>query len=476
MIRWLLSLTLFAATPALAQVPWTQSDFAAEDFQARHATIYDAIGKDGIALVQGMSDSGDMSIFRQTNQFYYLTGVVAPNAYLLLDGNTRSATLYLQPRDEGRERSEGMFLAAEDGDLAMRTTGAASVKTVDRLAGDLSRLAQYRAPVPTLYTPFAPAEIVVSRDTTSAGRAARASDPWDAGDNREGHFRALLQERFPRFAIADLSPTLDAMRVVKSDKEIALIRRATQIAGLGIIEAMRSTRPGVMEYELDAVARGIFWLNGAQGEAYASIIGGGQNAYIGHYWRKGDALADGDMLLMDWAPDYRYYTSDVTRMWPVNGTYTPEQRHVADFILAYRDALNEEVRPGVTSDEVLDRAAATMRRWLDARPFANPTIAAAAEDSLKFRGHFQHSVGLAVHDVGRVRGEVLRPGMIFTIDPMLWLHDEKLYFRIEDMILVTEDGFENMSEFVPATPDEIEATIAEPGLLQSPMRDRWMAR
>lgn len=476
MIRWLLSFVLLAATPAIAKGPWTQSDFAAEEFQERHAAIYDAIGKDGIALVQGAPDTGDMSTFRQTNEFYYLTGVVAPQAYLLLDAASRSATLYLQPRDADREKSEGMFLAAEDAELVRRTTGVGAVKTVDKLAGDLSRLAQYRAPVPTLFTPFAPAEIVVSRDTTSAGRAARAADGWDGGDNREGRLRRALEDRFPRFSIADLSPTLDAMRLVKSQTEIALIRRATQIAGLGIMEAMRSTEPGVMEYELDAAARQVFWLNGAQGEGYASIIGGGQNAYIGHYWRKTDALADGDMLLMDWAPDYRYYTSDVTRMWPVNGTYTPEQRHVADFILAYRDALNEEVRPGVTSDQVLDRAAATMRKWLDARPFANPTIAAAAEESLKFRGHFQHSVGLAVHDVGRVRGEVLRPGMIFTIDPMLWLHDEKLYFRIEDMILVTEDGYENMSAFVPDTPDEIEATIAEPGVLQSPMRAKWMAR
>lgn len=474
MIR--LALALLVATPAAAQEPWTQPDFPAEEFAARHDAVFDAIGKDGVALVQGAADTGDLSTFRQSNQFYYLSGVVAPGAMLLLDGQARTATLYLPPRDAGREKNEGMVLSVEDAELAIRTAGVDAVKPMGALAGDLSRLAQYRSPAPTLYTPLAPAEIVISRDTASAARAIRAADPWDGGEPREGSLKRQLEERFPRLAVADLSPVLDAMRLVKSPREIALVRRATEISGLGLMEAMRSTASGVTEAELDAAARHVFWLNGAQGEAYASIIGGGQNAYVGHYWRKGDRLVDGDMLLMDWAPDYRYYKSDVARMWPVNGRYTDKQRHVADFILAYRDALIAQIRPGVTSDDVLDQAAATMRKWLDMRPFAEPALAAAAEDSLKFRGHFQHSVGLSVHDVGGVRGKPLEPGMIFTIDPMLWLHDEKLYFRIEDMVLVTANGHENLSAFVPSTPADIEETIAEEGLLQSPLRARWMAR
>jgi Xaa-Pro aminopeptidase len=111
------------------------------------------------------------------------------------------------------------------------------------------------------------------------------------------------------------------------------------LAGLGIIEAMRSTSPGVSEYQLDAAAKYAFYVNGARGDGYASIIGGGTNAYMGHYFRKTDALRDGDLVLMDYAPDYRYYTSDVTRIWPVNGKFTAAQTALVEYVVAYRDAL-----------------------------------------------------------------------------------------------------------------------------------------
>jgi Xaa-Pro aminopeptidase len=266
--------------------------------------------------------------------------------------------------------------------------------------------------------------------------------------------------------VRDLSPTLDVMRTIKSPSEIALIRRATQLAGLGIMEAMRSTRAGVYEFQLDAAAKYVFHLNGARGDGYASIIGGGTNAFFGHYFRKSDALRDGDLVLMDYAPDYRYYTSDVTRIWPVNGKFTPAQTALYEYIVAYRDALFRHIRPGVTSDEVLDRAAAEMRQYLVGKTFASPAHLKAVQEGVRFRGHFQHPVGMAVHDVGRVRGVPLRAGMVFTIDPMIWIPEERLYIRIEDMALVTADGVENLSGFVPTRISDVERTIAEPGVVQ----------
>ncbi|MDZ7645680.1 MAG: M24 family metallopeptidase [Cytophagales bacterium] len=252
--------------------------------------------------------------------------------------------------------------------------------------------------------------------------------------------------------------------MIKSPKEIELIRKATQIAGLGIIEAMRSTQPGVYEYQLDAAAKYIFHLHGARGDGYASIIGGGTNAYMGHYFHKTDVLKDGDLVLMDYAPDYHYYTSDVTRIWPVNGKFTSEQKELYNFIVAYRDALFRYIKPGATSNEVLDKASADMKQYLTGKKFVKPAHLKAVEDGLKFRGHFQHPVGMAVHDVGRVHGIPLQPGMVFTIDPMIWIHEEKLYIRIEDMALVTDDGAENLSAFVPSKIEDVEATIKEKGI------------
>jgi Xaa-Pro aminopeptidase len=444
-----------------------QTDFTRDEFAARRARVYDAIGRDGIAVVQGASGVPGFSVFRQSNEFYYLCGVESAHGYLLLNGRARTTTLYLPHRDAARERNEGKMLAAEDSVLLKQLTGVDAVRPLEQMAQDLTGADLLRPPAMVLHTPLAPMETGNdSRDELLAAQARAASDPWEGRPSREAHFVQLVQQRFPQLSVRDLSPTLDAMRTIKSPAEIAVIRRATQLAGLGITEAMRSTAAGVYEYQLDAAAKYVYYLNGARGDGYASIIGGGTNAFMGHYFRKADALRDGDLVLMDYAPDVRYYTSDVTRIWPVNGTFSPAQKALYEYIVAYRDALFRYIKPGVTSDEVLDRAAADMRQYLVGKTFASPAHKRAVEEGLVFRGHFQHPVGMAVHDVGRVRGVPLQAGMVFTIDPMIWIPEERLYIRIEDVALVTADGVENLSGFVPSSMADVQRTIAEPGLVQ----------
>lgn len=444
-----------------------QTDFPPEEFAARRQQIFTSIGEDAIALIQGSGGVPGFSVFRQSNTFYYLCGLETPHAYLLLNGRSRQTTLYLPHRDEGRERGEGKILSAEDAELVKELTGVDQVHGVEFLSQDLVRSGLIKSPAPLLYTPLSPAETGNdSRDELLYGQARAAADPWDGQASREGRFRQLIHERFPQFEVHDLMPILDAMRLIKSPREIEVIRKATHLAGLGLIEAMRSTEPGVYEYQLDAAAKYMFHLHGAQGDGYASIIGGGTNAYMGHYFRKTDPLKAGDLVLMDYAPDYHYYTSDVTRMWPVSGQYTPAQRKLCEFVLAYRDALFKYVKPGVTSNEVLAAAAKDMEAWLAEHPFENPVHRKAVEAGIKFRGHFQHPVGMAVHDVGRVHGVPLQPGMVFAIDPMIWIHEEQLYIRIEDLARVTEDGVENLSAFVPSRLEDIEQTMKEKGLVQ----------
>jgi Xaa-Pro aminopeptidase len=444
-----------------------QADFSRDELAARRARIFDAIGAQGMAVLQGATGEPGFSVFRQSNDFYYLSGIESAHAYLLLNGRTRRSTLYLPRRDDDRERGEGKVLSVEDSLLITQLTGIEQVRGLERLSQDLVGADLLRPPAMALFTPLAPMETGNdSRDELLAGQARIAADPWDGRPAREAHFVRLVKERFPQFELRDLSPTLDVMRTIKSPAEIALIRRATQLAGLGIMEAMRSTGAGVYEYQLDAAAKYVHYLNGARGDGYASIIAGGTNAWMGHYFRKTDPLRDGDLVLMDYAPDYRYYTSDVTRIWPVNGTFTPAQAALYEFIVAYRDAFFRHIKPGLTSDEVLDRAAADMKQYLVGKSFASPAHLKAVQEALIFRGHFQHPVGMAVHDVGRVRGVPLKAGMVFTIDPMIWLPDEKLYIRIEDVALVTNDGVENLSGFVPSRLTDVQRTIAEPGLVQ----------
>jgi Xaa-Pro aminopeptidase len=462
------AIAFFSVAPAPAQDNHHyQTDFTKEELAVRRNTIFSAIGNKAIAVMQGAAGIPGFSVFRQANNFYYLTGMETPHAYLLMNGRSRTSTLYLPHRDAATEKNEGGVLSAEDAELIKQLTGIEQVKGIEFLSADLVGTGLIRPPAPKLFTEFSPAETGNdSRDEILLGQARNAADPWDGRPTREASFIQKIKEQFPQFEIFDLTPVLDSIRLIKSPAEINLIRKATQISGLGLMEAMRSTQPGIYEYQLDAAAKYIFYMHGARGDAYPSIIGGGTNAYIGHYFHKTDLLKEGDLVLMDYAPDYKYYCSDVTRIWPVNGKFSAEQKELYNFIVAYRDALFRYIKPGVTSGEVLDKAAADMKEYLVGKKFLNPNHLKAVEDGLKFRGHFQHPVGMAVHDVGIVHNVKLRPGMVFTIDPMIWIHPEKLYIRIEDMALVTEDGAENLSGFVPSRLEDVEALIKEKGLIE----------
>ena len=185
-----------------------------------------------------------------------------------------------------------------------------------------------------LYTPHRPAEGVCgSRDELTRGDRLVADDPWDARLPREQRFIGLLRARLGGADVRDLSPILDAMRAIKSPREIDLCRRAGQLSAMAVVQAMRATRPGVFEYQLGALAAYVYLQHGARGEGYRPIIAGGANVWHAHYFRNSCPLNDGDLVLMDGAPDYHYYTSDIGRMWPVNGSYTPQQRELYGFMV-----------------------------------------------------------------------------------------------------------------------------------------------
>jgi Xaa-Pro aminopeptidase len=442
-----------------------QSDFPAAEFQARRARVFERIGN-AVAVIQGASAAEGFQPFRQSNDFYYLCGVETPHAYLLLDGRTRHSVLYLPHRDPATERQGNKLLTAEDAEEVAKLTGVDAVYGVEELARSLGAM-QIKTPPPPLYVPHSPQQgIGGSRDELLHQVALIASDPWDGRPPRQAWFLHLLRDRFPSFELRDLSPILDDLRLIKSEREIALIRRASQIAGWGILEAMRCTRVGVYEYQLDAAARFVFLEHGARYDAYPSITAGGKNAWMGHYFRKTDQLKDGDLVLMDYAPDYRYYASDVTRMWPVNGKYDTDQRALCDFILAYRNALLRRIKPGVTPDRVMDDARVEMAEVAARLHLSKECYRAAVQKMLDFRGHLSHPVGMTVHDVSSYRDAPLRAGLVFSIDPMLWVPEEELYVRMEDTVTVTSAGVENFTDFLAARPDDIEKILRERGLVQ----------
>ena len=272
-----------------------QTAFAQEnEFVSRRSDIFRAIGDKAVALVQGAPSSTGYVRFRQFNEFYYLCGIESPHAYLLLDGSRQRATLYLPRRNEGRERMDGKLFSADDADPIRTLSGVDAVQNLDLLGHDLLRFARSSS-VRTVFTPFSPAEgLSGTRDIAHRALGDILSDPWDGRTSRESHFIGLIRTRLPELELRDLSPILDQMRLIKSPSEIDLIRKATKLSGLALLEAMRSTRPGIMEYEIEAVARFTFTQNGAQGEAYHSLVASGPNAWYPHYHAAKGRMADGD--------------------------------------------------------------------------------------------------------------------------------------------------------------------------------------
>jgi Xaa-Pro aminopeptidase len=449
------------------QGPFTE-DFPRDEFAARRAGVMERIG-DAVAILQGTTERPGEQPFRQNNQFYYVSGVEVPRALLVIDGRSRRSTLYLPPRNAGRERAQGPEIFA--GGEAATETGIDVVALRDEFAKAVEAFGQDSR---VIYTPQRPEVLgnASAGDVRSLAAATR-NDPWDGRPGRETVFLEKLKAAAPKSEIRDLDPILDTLRSVKSPREIAVVREATRIAGLGIMEAMREAEPGMYEYELQAVAEYVFKKLGSQGAAYFALVATGPNTVYSHYHRGTRKLARGDLVQFDYAPDYRYYVSDVTRVFPADGAFTPMQREFYTIYLRMYQALMSAIRPGVPVPDLLQEAGRKMDEIISTFQFANPRIKAAAQQFAEryraSRGNsFGHAIGMEVHDVGRggLQAVGLVPGQMFTIEPAFRVPEDNLAMRLEDALLVTEKGYENLSAFVPLEVADIEKLMREPGISQ----------
>jgi len=459
-----IGLTAIGALPAAQPVFTGAEIFPPEEFAARRTRVLTQIG-DAVAILQGTTERPGEQPLRQNNQFFYLTGVVEPRAIVAIDGRTKNTTLFLQPLNDRRE--ERMFgPGLHPGAEAASATGLDAVLPRDEFAKVVAACARDGR---TIYTPFRPEVLgeASSSDPAALWRATR-QDPWDGRVSREEAFLAKVKAAAPQSEIKDLDPILDALRVTKSPREIAIIREATRIAGLGIMEAMRDARPGLHEYELQADAEFIFKKFGAYGGSYFALIATGPNTFYSHYHKNTAKLQDGDLVQFDYAPDYKYYQSDVTRVFPANGKFSARQRELYTIYLRLYQALMTSIKVHTAPRDIVKDAVGKMDAILAGYAFTDAKIKAAAIAFVdRYRGSspssLGHSVGMEVHDVGRP-GSTLEPGQVFTIEPAMQIPDEHLGIRLEDMILITETGYENLSAFVPVEIEAIERTMREPGL------------
>jgi Xaa-Pro aminopeptidase len=459
------SLIASEAGAQIHQGPFTEV-FPREEFAERRAHVMDEIG-DAVAILQGTVERPGEQPFRQNNHFFYLSGVEVPRAVLVIDGRIRRSTLFLPPRNERRERAQGpeIFVGPE----SMALTGIEAVAARDDLRAAVDGFGREGRPI---YTPYRP-EVLGNASAGDVIRQAQAtgSDPWDGRPTREDVFIDRLRAVVPASEIRDLDPVLDAMRVVKSAREIAIIREATRITGLAIMEVMREAEPGLKEFELQAVAEYVFKKHGAQGAAYFALVATGSNTFYSHYHRGTRVLADGDLVQYDYAPDYRYYVSDVTRVFPANGTFTALQRELYTIYLKMYRAVLSSIRPGEPVAGLLQEAGHRMEAIIAYFEFTSPYIQVAAQQFAaryvgSTRNSFGHAIGMEVHDVraGGDNSPGLRPGQVFTIEPALKVPELDMALRLEDVLLVTEDGYENLSGWVPFEIDDIERVMTEPGI------------
>lgn len=452
----LFSINLFAQ-PVFTDI------FPPAEFAARRAAVMKQIG-DGVAILQGTTERPGEQPLRQSNQFFYLCGVNEPRAILVIDGKAKRSTLYLFGGAERRARMFGSAMVP--GEAAVKATGLEAVRGREDFAEAAAAFAREGR---TIYTPFRP-EVLGNASSSDVVGLARTTkeDPWDGRASREETFIQKLKALGGSVNVQNLDPMLDAMRAFKSPREIAIIREATRITGLAIMEAMRESRPGLYEYELQAPAEFVFKKYGSQGAAYFALIATGQNTLYSHYHFNTAKLQDGDMVQFDYAPEYKYYVSDVTRVFPANGKFTAWQREYYTIYLGLYQALMTSIKVHVAPRDIIKEAVVKMDAIMAGYKFTDPKIKdSAARFVERYRtskaNSLGHTIGLEVHDV-RTPTETLEPGQLFTIEPAMTIPELHLGIRLEDVILMTETGYENMSAFVPVEVADIEKLMTEPGL------------
>ena len=359
--------------------------------------------------------------FRQDNTFYYFTELETQDAWLLMSArgpDSLETVLILPPRTPSQERWTGLRLGPDS--VAVRLAGIARVLPLDSLDNLLLRL-RFGGPRP-IYVPLS----VKTRDER------RLSDLVYSGAD-----------------VRNLLPLVDSMRVVKDADEVARLRRAVDISVAGHIAAMRAARPGMYEYELEAVLEEGFRRNGADRLGYPSIVGSGPNSTTLHYDVNRRRTETGDLVVIDAAAEWGQYTADVTRTLPMNGRFTPRQKAIYDLVLGAQQAAFDSLRPGVTMRQLEDVA----RRYM--REHSGTSCGERTCDDREYFNHgLGHPIGMDVHDVGINRP--LEPGMVVTLEPGIYLQAERLGVRIEDDVLVTAKGGEWLSAGAPRSTGAIE--------------------
>lgn len=414
----------------------------AADYHARREALARRAG--GVVVLLAPLEKMDAVYeFRQEDNFYYLSGVTVPGAGLLVapasegqkDSPARAYTeiLFLPPRNLRLEKYTGPQLGADDPD-APKQTGFDRVEDMSRLPDEVQKLLANQRPV--LYT-----------ELPSQGSPPASEDLL--GFLRHSNAVVFFQ---------DVTPTLSSLRTVKDAGEIALIRKAVDASVAAHLAAMKTVKPSVKEYEISAVMQYEWTRRGCERPSYAPIVGSGHNSTVLHYSEDTGTMKSGDVVVIDAAAEYSMYAADITRTLPVNSHFTARQKEIYEIVLGAQEAAMAAFQSGKSmlagdSDDSLNKVA---REYIKAH---GKDLHGQPLDQYFIHG-LGHYIGLNVHDPGDYKIP-LAPGMVFTIEPGIYIPEENIGVRIEDDFLVGADGkLIKLSATLPSKAEDVEKAMA----------------
>jgi Xaa-Pro aminopeptidase len=428
-------------------------------------TFIESIGRDSIAIIPAAHEatrSYDTEYrFRQDSDFLYLTGFPEPDAVAVIDPANRKNpyTLYVRPRNPEMETWYGR---REGTAGAVKNYGADKAVSIEKFEADLGKLLNGHDKLYYRFGVDQKLDLAIIK-YLSAQRQRRLKTPY------------------PPHTIIDPTILIHEMRLHKTEQEIELMQKAATISAEAHVLAMQKVRPGMNEFQIESLMEAYMRDKGANGVAYNSIIGGGENATILHYVENNRPLKDGDLLLIDAGAEYQGYAADITRTFPINGKFTPAQREVYDVVLDVQLQCIDFTKTGNTVKARQELSIELLTEGMKKLGL----LKGKTKDLIKkksFMKYYMHGVGhylgLDVHDAGRYftdqtakSSRPFAPGMVLTVEPGLYIPpDDKsapakyrgIGIRIEDDVLVTKDGNFNLTAKVPKDPDEIEALMQKP--------------
>ena len=375
--------------------------------------------------------------FYVDRNFYYLTGIDRENMILMLrkapDGTTSEA-LYIEPYDEVLAKWVGGRMRADE---ATEISGIRTVRNVEDFNGDLN------------------SGINVSR---GMGKLTVWLDLWrhrqDQADTPAHTLAAHLQKRYPAVGIEDIFGDMAAMRAIKSDAEIAEMRKAQEATKNAIIAMLRHAKPGINERELEGAFDFSLMQQGVREHAFYSIVAGGGRATVLHYENNDQPVNDGEMVLIDLGSAHNHYCADISRTFPVNGKFTDRQKQVYNTVLAAQQLVIDTAKPGMTLQELNQLV-------IDFYESKLPELDLRGTVRDYYYHNVSHQLGLDTHDICSTNERTLKPGMVITVEPGMYIAEEGIGIRIENDVLITETGTIDLSAEIPRTVEDIEAIMAK---------------